>query len=130
MFDRFERTIRRTLRKLAKQRIRMVLQPGNAWVIDRAITHDDDTQAALLTGQMRGLGRTASSCRADRSAFAKRRTTAERQFRQDGDFLPPHIGRLVSNLSVRSDCHMRIADFGDVVRVGNLWECSPSLSKH
>jgi hypothetical protein len=54
MFDRFERTIRRTLRKLAKQRIRMVLQPGNYWVIDRAIDHDDDKLAALLTCQMRG----------------------------------------------------------------------------
>lgn len=54
MFDQFERTIRRTLRKLTKQRIRMVLQPGNYWVIDRAINHDDDTQAALLTCQMRG----------------------------------------------------------------------------
>jgi hypothetical protein len=54
MFDQFERTVRRTLRKLAKQRVRMVLQPGNYWVIDRAIGHDDDTQAALLTCQMRG----------------------------------------------------------------------------
>jgi hypothetical protein len=54
MFDRFERTVRRTLRKLAKQRIRMVLQPGNNWVIDCAIAHDGDTQAALLTCQMRG----------------------------------------------------------------------------
>ena len=54
MFDQFERTVGRTLRKLAKQRIRMVLEPGNYWVIDRAITHDDDTQAALLICQMRG----------------------------------------------------------------------------
>jgi hypothetical protein len=54
MFDQFERTIRRTLRKLSTQRIRMVLQPGDYWVIDRAIDHNDDTQAALLTCQMRG----------------------------------------------------------------------------
>ena len=44
----------RRLRKLAKQRIRMVLQPGNSWVIDRAITHGGDTEAALQTCQMRG----------------------------------------------------------------------------
>ena len=54
MFDRFERIIRRTLRKLAKQRVRMVLLPGNYWVVERAIDHDDDTRAALLTCQMRG----------------------------------------------------------------------------
>src|SRR5665811_548731 len=54
MFDRFERTIHRTLRKLAKQRIRMVLQPGNYWVIERAIVYGEDTEAALLTCQMRG----------------------------------------------------------------------------
>jgi hypothetical protein len=54
MFDRFERTVRRTLRKLAKQRVRMVLLPGNYWVVERAIEHDDDTRAALLTCQMRG----------------------------------------------------------------------------
>jgi hypothetical protein len=54
MFDRFERTVHRTLHKLAKQRIRMVLQPGDYWVIDRAIIHDEDTPAVLLTCQMRG----------------------------------------------------------------------------
>jgi hypothetical protein len=36
MIDPFERTIRRTLRQLAKQRVRMILQPGNFWVIDNA----------------------------------------------------------------------------------------------
>jgi hypothetical protein len=54
MFDRFERIIRRTLRKLAKPRVRMVLLPGNYWVVERAIDLDDDTRAALLTCQMRG----------------------------------------------------------------------------
>jgi hypothetical protein len=54
MFDRFERTIKRTLRNLAKQRVRVVLQPGNYLVIDRAIARDDDTEAALQTCQMRG----------------------------------------------------------------------------
>ena len=54
MFDQFDRTIDRTLRRLAKQRVRLVLQPGDHWVIDCAIPQDDDTQAALLTCQMRG----------------------------------------------------------------------------
>jgi hypothetical protein len=54
MFDPFDRTVDRTLRKLAKQRVRLVLQPGDYWVIDRAIPQDDDTRAALLTCQMRG----------------------------------------------------------------------------
>lgn len=39
---------------LAKQRVRLVLQPGDYWVIDRAISQDDDTHAALLTCYMRG----------------------------------------------------------------------------
>jgi hypothetical protein len=43
-----------TLRKLAKQRVRLVLQPGDHWVIDCAIPQDDDTRVALLTCQMRG----------------------------------------------------------------------------
>jgi hypothetical protein len=54
MFDPFDRTIYRTLRALAKQRVRLVLQPGDHWVIDNAIPQDDETLAALLTCQMRG----------------------------------------------------------------------------
>lgn len=54
MFDPFERTVDRTLRKLAKQRIRLVLQPGDCWVIDCAIPQNSDTHAALLTCYMRG----------------------------------------------------------------------------
>jgi len=54
MFDRFDRNVHRTLRKLAKQRVRLILQPGDYWVIDSAIPQDDDAQAALLTCQMRG----------------------------------------------------------------------------
>jgi hypothetical protein len=54
VFDPFDRTIDRTLRKLAKQRVRLVLQPGDHWVIDCAIPEDADTNAALLTCQMRG----------------------------------------------------------------------------
>jgi hypothetical protein len=54
MFDPFDRTVDRTLRKLAKQRVRLVLQPGDYWVIDSAIPQDDDTHAALMTCRMRG----------------------------------------------------------------------------
>jgi hypothetical protein len=54
VFDPFDRTVDRTLRKLAKQRVRLVLQPGDYWVIDSTIPQDDDNQAALLTCQMRG----------------------------------------------------------------------------
>jgi hypothetical protein len=54
MFDPFDRTVDRTLRQLAKQRIRAVLQPGNCWVIDCAIPQNGDTHAALLTCYMRG----------------------------------------------------------------------------
>jgi hypothetical protein len=54
MFDRFERTVERTLRNLSKQRVRVVLQPGNYLVIDCAIKRDDETEAALQTCQMRG----------------------------------------------------------------------------
>jgi hypothetical protein len=54
MFDPFERTVRRTLRKVAKQRIGMVLQPGNCWVIEYAVGTDPTTHAALLTCYMRG----------------------------------------------------------------------------
>jgi hypothetical protein len=54
MFDPFERTVRRALRQLAKQRVRVVLQPGNFWVIDNAGAQHEDTHAALLTCYMRG----------------------------------------------------------------------------
>lgn len=52
--DSFDRKVGRVLRRLAQQRIRLVLQPGNYWVIDNAITRDDDTNAVLLTCFMRG----------------------------------------------------------------------------
>jgi hypothetical protein len=54
MFDPFERTVRRTLRQLAKQRVRVILQPGNIWVIDNARAHDKYMRAALSTCYMRG----------------------------------------------------------------------------
>jgi hypothetical protein len=52
--NKFERTVRRTLRQLARQRVRVVLQPGSIWIIDKAINETADTHAALLTCFMRG----------------------------------------------------------------------------
>jgi hypothetical protein len=54
MFDPFDRAVDRALRGLAKQRVRLVLQPGDVWVIDSAIPDDGGTHAALLTCYMRG----------------------------------------------------------------------------
>lgn len=46
--------IHRTLRGLAKQRVAMVLQPGNVWVIERALKDTEETDALLKTCYMRG----------------------------------------------------------------------------
>jgi hypothetical protein len=54
MFDPFDRTVRRTLRQLAAQRVRMVLQPGSYWVIDNTGERGEDTHAALMTCYIRG----------------------------------------------------------------------------
>ena len=42
-----ERAIRRILRKLAKQRVVTVLQPGDVWVVEGAVEDNDETKAAL-----------------------------------------------------------------------------------
>lgn len=49
-----ERQIRKVLAGLARQRIAIVLQPGNVWVVENALKRDDDTAAALATCQIRG----------------------------------------------------------------------------
>lgn len=54
MGDPFERTIHRTLRRLSRQRVRLVLQPGNVLVIEKAVGSDEDTDAALRTCWLRG----------------------------------------------------------------------------
>ena len=46
--------IRRVLRRLTRQRVATILQPGNWWVVERALDDDPDTQAALRTCHMRG----------------------------------------------------------------------------
>ena len=44
----------RVLRRLANQRVALVLQPGNIWVIEYAVPDDDETDALLKTCFMRG----------------------------------------------------------------------------
>jgi hypothetical protein len=46
--------VHRVLRKLAKQRVAIVLQPGNIWVVDRAVPDDEVTDSILKTCFMRG----------------------------------------------------------------------------
>lgn len=46
--------VRRVLRRLAKQRVGLVLQPGNVWVIEKAVENNEVTDAALKTCYMRG----------------------------------------------------------------------------
>ena len=49
-----ESDIRHTLERLSRQRVALVLQPGNVWVIERAVEDDEQTDAALKTAYMRG----------------------------------------------------------------------------
>ncbi len=42
-----ERQIRKVLSGLARQRVAMILQPQDGWVIERALQRDEDTEAAL-----------------------------------------------------------------------------------
>ena len=46
--------IRKTLRRLSRQRVGLVLQPGNIWVIEKAVEDNEETDAALKTCYMRG----------------------------------------------------------------------------
>lgn len=46
--------IYRLLRRLARQRVGMVLQPGNYWVIEYAVEDNEETDALLKTCYMRG----------------------------------------------------------------------------
>ena len=58
MFDEYrrERFIRKTLRRLSRQRVAMILQPGNLWVIEKAVSEGENREvaAALRTCNMRG----------------------------------------------------------------------------
>ena len=44
----------RVLRQLARQRVVLVLQPGNVWVIEYAAPDDEETDALIKTCFMRG----------------------------------------------------------------------------
>ena len=50
----YEFKMHRLLKKVARQKIRMILEPGNVPVIERAVGHDEETKALLLTAQIRG----------------------------------------------------------------------------
>jgi hypothetical protein len=49
-----EYSIRKTLRQLAKQRVAMVHQPGNYWVIEKAMPRTKQNEENLQTSMMRG----------------------------------------------------------------------------
>jgi len=49
-----ERDIRRALKRLSRQRVALVLQPGNVWVIENAVEDNEETDAALKTAYIRG----------------------------------------------------------------------------
>lgn len=52
---RRERAIRRVLKRLARRRVVKILQPGNGWLIEHAVTEDEEGVAeALRTCDMRG----------------------------------------------------------------------------
>ncbi len=42
------------MRGLARQRVALILQPGNVWVIEKALITSDEIAAALRTCDMRG----------------------------------------------------------------------------
>lgn len=49
-----EFSIYRTLKAVSRQRVALILQPGNVWVIERAIPDDEKTEANLRTCHVRG----------------------------------------------------------------------------
>ncbi|MCX2760076.1 hypothetical protein OQJ65_17215 [Vibrio sp. Sgm 22] len=56
MFDDFiyEFKMHRVLKKVARQRVAIILEPGNVPVVERAIGRDEETKTFLLTAQIRG----------------------------------------------------------------------------
>lgn len=54
--------IYRILRRLAKQRVRLVLQPGNVWVIEYAVPDDEETDALLKSKINRVIGSDSIDC--------------------------------------------------------------------
>ncbi len=56
MFDSFkrERNVRRALQAIAKQRVAMVLQPGNVLVVENSPIHTESFDIAVRTAHIRG----------------------------------------------------------------------------
>jgi hypothetical protein len=52
-FSKKEHKIRKTLRHLSQQRVELVLQPGNAWLVIGP-KNDEQTDLALKTAYLRG----------------------------------------------------------------------------
>ena len=50
----YEFKMHRLLRKVGRQRVTMILEPGNVPVIERAISRDEETKVLLLTAEIRG----------------------------------------------------------------------------
>jgi hypothetical protein len=46
--------IRKVLRKIARQRVALILNPGSVWVIEKALIKDEKSEAAVATCLMRG----------------------------------------------------------------------------
>jgi hypothetical protein len=51
---RRERFIRSVLRKLSRQRVAVLLQPSNVWVVEKAVMHGEGFEEAVRTCHMRG----------------------------------------------------------------------------
>ncbi len=49
-----ERNVRKVLGGLARQRVAIVLQPGNVWIVENALQRDENAEASLATCLMRG----------------------------------------------------------------------------
>ena len=52
--DDIEATIKSVLHALARQRVRLVLRPGNYWVVDLAPPRTEEFNSAVATAFMRG----------------------------------------------------------------------------
>ena len=56
MFEnwRREHRLRRVLRQLSRQRVALVFQPANIWVVERSPERNEEMEAALRTCHIRG----------------------------------------------------------------------------
>ena len=49
-----ERFIRKTLKRISRQRVAAILQPGNVWLVEKSPHIDEKMEAALRTCHLRG----------------------------------------------------------------------------